>query len=188
MSNYDLKQERLEIPYLYNCGRVTEKEFKDVRYLVKSATEYVHNDSIGDIVVSHFKESGFDIVDNFDFINKTNELDLTWLNPKDCFILKNTKDYQSITNIKSNIDNLYGSFLPARKGNYITVEINGDNTKSNLVKQVKIFKKFIQDNSSSVDRVILNGFNPVVKDILTVYASRNNLKTDSQEKDKVLTR
>ena len=92
MSNYDLKEESLEIPYLFCCGRVCEKEFKGVKYLVKSATEFVYDDYIGDVPVSHFKESGFDFVNNFDLINDTKELDFSFLNPLDCFILKNTDD------------------------------------------------------------------------------------------------
>jgi len=186
MANYDLKEESLEIPYLYSCGRVCEKEFNGVKYLVKSATEFVHNDLVSDIVVSHFKESGFDFVNNFEFIESTKELDFTWINPEDCIILKNTDDFQSVTRIKANIDNLYNSYLPAKKDkdNYMTLELNGDNTRLSLLKQVKLFNRFIHDNQDCIDRVIFNGFNPVVKEILTIYAERNNLKTDSKEEDK----
>ena len=189
MINYDFKEESLEIPYLYSCGRVYEKEYKDVRYLVKSATEFVYNDSIGDIEVSHFKESGFDFVNNFDFINDTKELDFTWLNKKDCFILKNTDDYQSITSIKANIDNLYGSYIPSKKkeDNYIALEINGDKSNLSLLKQVNIFNRFIHDNQSAIDKVIFKGFNPIAKEVLTIYADRNKIKTIEEEKGKTKT-
>lgn len=186
MANYDLKEESLDIPYLFRCGRVWEKEYKDVKYLVKSATEFVYNDSIGDIKVSHFKESGFDFVNNFDFINDTKELDFTWLNPEDCFILRNTDDYQSITSVRSNIDNLYGSFLPQKKDKdtYITLELLGDQSKLGLMKQARVFNKFIGDNPDVIDRIIFTGFNPIVKEVLTIYAERNNIKVGTPEKGK----
>ncbi len=41
MANYNIVEEAGQIPYLYGVGKVFEKQYDGIIYLVKSNTEYV---------------------------------------------------------------------------------------------------------------------------------------------------
>ena len=189
MANYNLEEEKLEVPYLYSCGDVFEQTYGNVKYLVKSATEFVHDDYIDGVLVSHYLDSGYYFINNFELTNKDEtELDLSWIDKNDCIILRDNDDYQNIKSMKVNIDNLNGSYLPSKKdeNNYMTLKLDGSKSKLSIRKQVKYFKEFFELNDNCFNKVELNGFNPIVNEILTIYADKYNLL--DKEKDKVYTR
>jgi hypothetical protein len=94
------------------------------------------------------------------------------------------KEYQNIKNINVNIDNLLCSSLPRKdnKEKDITLTVYGDKSVLKSIKQIRVFKRFIKNNSDRIESIQLEGFSPLLTDILPLYAKSYGIETQKEER------
>ncbi len=109
----------------------------------------------------------------------TSVLDLTWMNPKDTFRLKDSVQYRNVKNIIVNINNLWGSFLPPRVDENSKLNFLIKNTKGTDYNRAcnEIDGFFTLHCISNLDRgakdwsVVLDGFDAKTTNTLTDFLS-----------------
>ena len=181
MANYNLVEEAGQIPYLYGVGKVFEKQYDGIIYLVKSNTEYVREEFPCSSPSSYFVDAGNYFVSNFCFLTSDSRekktLDFTWLGKEDYVALKYNPDYEDIDTVKINIDNLSYSNFPYKKtkSRDMTVVVDASDTKMSSFQQIKALKKFIEGNGEIFKGFELVGFGKYIERALS-YAGEKKLK------------
>ena len=180
MKNYSFEKESVKHPYQY-YGDVKEEKHGEGTFLLKRALLYVIDDydaAIGSVEQSHYAELGYYEVTNFSFDEAPETLDLTWMDKEDTFVLDTSEQYKEVKALRTNIDNVYCSYLPIDHTNEpILVIVNHGDTKLSVVRQVRAFQRFLFNNIGYISQVKLEGFNPIVEALLERYAKRCGIET-----------
>jgi len=190
MSHWDIKYERIGLEG-WEVREFTNSD--NVKFLIKEAYEYVVDDYdpyIASVEQSHHESLGYSTVRKFEYLGEgtIDTLDLTWMRKQDCFKLEYNEQYENITIVKANIDNLDCSHLPRKKekDKDIDLIVYGDETSLRPLKQIRIFKRFIKRNQPKLNSIKLEGFKPLMTQVLTNYANRLNIEVKDNEKSKTL--
>lgn len=182
MANYNLADECIQVPYIFGVGKVYERKYKDVVYLVKSNTEFARDEIIGNTPMSYFKDVGNVFVGNFHILERANQekkvLDFTWLGKDDYVALKYNPEYEEVDAVKMNIDNLGYSYFPYKKtkSSDMTLVVDASNTKMSSHQQIVALKKFIESNGQSFKDFKLVGFGKYIEKVLS-YTGEKKLKS-----------
>ncbi len=190
MGYYNIVEEKKEHPYQY-YGKVLEEVHGDAVFLMKSALNYVIDDYdayLGSVELSHYEDLGYFKVVDFQLLQDSDVLDLTWMKKDDIFILPNNVQYGFLGEVKTNIDNLGYSKLPNNSSNHVLLTIDGSNSKSSIIHQIKDFKYFISRYSECLSGIRLEGFSPTLKKLLMVYGKKKNIAICEQTGEKVKTK
>ncbi len=176
MKNYNLEDEEKMHPYEF-YGKVFEEKHGEGTFLMRSALKYViddYDEYISSVEVSHFEDLGYYEVINFDLPIDVSTLDLTWMRTDDVFRLEDNNQLQFIKEIQVRIDNLGYSRIPVESiSDYgLLLTVNGAESKSSVVQQIKDFKWFIMKHRACLNGIKLEGFSPVVEYLLTMYAKK----------------
>lgn len=144
---------------------------------MRSALYYVidaYDEYLGSVEQSHYDDLGYYEVANFNLPDTVDTLDLIWMKKDDIFSLEANDQFQSIREIQVNIDNLGYSHLPVKSisKNGALLTINGSESKSSIIQQIKGFKSFLTDHFAYINSLKLVGFTPIVETLLALYAKK----------------
>lgn len=186
MRNYNIEEVKKEHPYQY-YGSVFEHEVGDTTFLMTSALEYVvdeYDETLNSIEISHYEELGYNIVRNYNSESIIERLDLTWMNKDDIFTFYENEEHSYIREIHVNIDNMRYSTLPTDEMmfNDVRLIIYNDNSKLNILQQIKVIDAFIEQHTKCLKRgVMFLGFSPISFTILSQYVRKYGIEIIEEE-------
>ena len=184
MNNLDVnKKDNMDKFY----GNVFKQRHGNGIFSMKSVFKFVVDDEyIQYLELSDKKDIEYSKVFDFDLLDGTDLLDLTWMKKHDVFALESNEQFGSISEIRVNIDNLERSSLPVDKilTKHILLTVYGGKSRSNIIQQSRNFKNFISEHSDCLSGVKLEGFSSITESLLSIYVKNNGLSvyTDDHEK------
>lgn len=182
MENYNFDEEKKSHPHKY-YGHVKEHETEIGNYLLKSALYYVvddYDEYLESVEQSHYEDLGYYELTNFNLLDGTTEMDLSWMDSEDVIQLDDNEQIPTIRRMIVNADNLGYSRL-SKKFDQLDLVVNGENQKSTYIQQIKGFKSFMEKNGSLLRSVNLNGFPQIMEAVLAVYAKRAGIEVNKEE-------
>lgn len=186
MTNYNLEKEENSYPYK-SYGKVLEEKHGDVNFLLKSALQYLvdeYDENLSSVEASHYEDLGYYEIKNFASSHPIEVLDLTWMKKEDVFNFDQNAQCQFVRQINVNIDNLGFSHLPIDDNMFSNIQlvVCNNNSKLNIINQIKNFKSFVSEHASAMSNGIeLVGFSPVIAKILEIYAKNYGIDVVSEE-------
>lgn len=172
-----------------------EEIHQNIKYLFEQAIYYNDDGALGKekvLLLNYYSLVNFKILGENN-LTIFDTLDLTWMNKKNTIaMMPGNKQYEEIKNIKVNVENLCGSFLPRKESNQrdINIIIYPGDTKLNYLKQKEIINEFIAMNWDVINSITLKDFNPVSFMLLSAFIERKDVKliidTSPKEDKKVL--
>lgn len=186
MNNYDYEAEKKKHPY-DQYGKVIEEKQTNGTFLLRSALQYViddYDEYIGSVEQSHYDDLGYYEVINFNLLDNAEVLDLSWMRKRDVFHLENNNQFQHISEIIVNIDNIGYSYLPVNENNNkFVLTVRGFDSKNNVIQQIKDFKYFIEKHVKVLDCIKLEGFPRVVESVLILCAKKYGIEIQTEKEN-----
>ena len=136
---------------------------------------------------------GNDSVSDFFLLTPSQDLDLTWMKPKDKFDLNDSIQYRNLKNIMVNVDNLANSKLPYYSKEHCVMDlsfnllVNGKKSKLKSEQQVAAFRSFFECHRNQittyhVDHVTLEGFDKATYNDIVSYLQEKQIPASKRFK------